>query len=100
MPHYRAARYRAVPCGKSARAAACGECEDGDTECEEAKEVCEAEAACLDGDNECIAEARGGFWSPMTGHMDKNAKEFEHMPRPQHHGSHRWNLPGVNVDSG
>ena len=85
---------------ESCRMAACGECEKGDIECEEAKEVCEAEAACLEGDNECIAEARDGFWSPMTGHMDKNEKEFEHMPRPQHHGAHTWKLPGVNVDSG
>lgn len=90
----------AEECNAAAMAAKCGECEDGDEECEQEKEACEAEAACLEGDNECIAAARGGFWSPMTGHIEKNAKEFEHMPRPQHHGAHKWHLPGVNVDSG
>ena len=38
----------------------------GDAECEARKEACEAEAACLEGDNECIAAARGTLWSPMT----------------------------------
>lgn len=78
----------------------CGNCEEGDEECEQAKDVCEAEAECLEGDQECIAAARGGFWSAMTGHIEKNEKQFEHVPRPQHQGAHKWNLPGVNVDSG
>jgi len=78
----------------------CGECEEGDVGCEQAKEACENEAACLQGDNDCIAAARGGFWSPMTGHIEKNPKEFERNPRPQNHGKHAYNLPGVNVDSG
>jgi hypothetical protein len=87
-------------CNAAAAANLCGECEEGDDKCEREKEACEAEAACLEGDNECISAARGGFWSPMTGHIEKNSKEFEHMPRPQHHGAHKWHLPGVNVDSG
>lgn len=85
---------------QSCIAGKCGECEAGDEECEKSKEVCVAEAECLEGDNDCIAAARGGFWSAMTGHIEKNEKQFEHMPRPQHLGSHQWHLPGVNVDSG
>lgn len=90
----------AEECNAAAEEETCGECEEDDAQCEEAKVACEAEAECLEGDNECIAAARGGFWSPMTGHIEKNVKEFEHNPRPQHQGKHAWNLPGVKVDSG
>ena len=85
----------------------CNTCGDGDEECMEANaecvaaaEACEAEAACLEGDHDCIAAVRGGYWGPMTGHIDKNPKDYELLPRPQHAHSHKWHLPGVNVDSG
>ncbi len=87
----------------------CNTCGDGDEECMEANaecvsaaEACETEAACLEGDHDCIAAVRGGYWGPMTGHIDKNPKDYELLPRPQqqHAHAHKWHLPGVNVDSG